>query len=159
MISTLHCQEDAALLTRSMTSDALTVVGMMSTSTWLGTRLKSTLVTPGMVCKTWLISASLPGQPDPLSVRGRRSLTGGVAQAGREMETLTTKNPMATARRDQMCRIPYTLFCEILKAAPALEKISITYTMLRSFVEVSGDKPDDSPGLDSSQESGNNVPS
>lgn len=92
MISTLHCQEAAASLTRFSTSADLTVLGVMSTRTWSGTRLKSTLMTPGMARNILLISASLPLQPAPLIVRGRRSLTGGVAEAGNDVNRPTASN-------------------------------------------------------------------
>lgn len=97
MISTLHCQEDAASLTRFNTSSGFTLLGVMSTSTWSGIRLKSTLRTPGMACKILLISASFPLQPAPLIVKGRRSLTGGVAKAGSEVNRPTARNTVDRA--------------------------------------------------------------
>jgi hypothetical protein len=108
----------------------------------LGTRLKYTPVTPGMACKTVFISVCLPSHPEPLSVRGSRSLIGGVAKAGREMETLTIRNAAGMARGDLKCCIRWTLFCDVHKAALAPMATCISYTMLHSLVEVSGDRRD-----------------
>jgi hypothetical protein len=51
-----------------------------------------------MACKTLFISASLLPQPDPLSIRGSRSLVGGFAIAGRETERLAIMSAAVTAR-------------------------------------------------------------
>lgn len=103
MNSTVHCHEDAASLTRLITSAGFTVPEVMSTSTWPGTRLKLAPVTPGMACSTVFISASLLLHPDPLSVKGSRSLVGGVAETAERRVKLTKKNVVKKARWRQMC--------------------------------------------------------
>jgi hypothetical protein len=108
MNSTLHCHEAAAALTCLMTSAAFTVPVVISTSTWLGTRLKYTPVTPGMACKTVFISASLLLHPGPLSVRGSRSLVGGVAQPGRETERIAINSTKEAVRRRQNVYMKWT---------------------------------------------------
>src|SRR6185312_6629264 len=52
-----------------------------------------------MACKTLFISASLLSHPDPLSIRGSRSLVGGFAETGRETERLAIKSTVETTRR------------------------------------------------------------